>query len=58
MSFYGLVLIATLLLISVYVCASLGEISSASGIANAYSVIAARIAGSAGTPPVQLPKGG
>ena len=44
MSFYGLVLLVTLLILSVYVGAILGEMSAASRIADAYYVIAAGFA--------------
>jgi hypothetical protein len=58
MSFYGLVMITTLLILTVYVGAFLVEMSNASVIANAYSIIAARIARSAGTSAPLIPSGG
>jgi hypothetical protein len=52
MSFYGLVMVVTLLVLSVYLSAFLGELSSEASLANTYSVIAGRMLRSVGAPPL------
>jgi hypothetical protein len=49
MSFYGIVLIVTILMLSLYLGVFLGEMSSATGIANAYSMISESMLQAAGT---------
>lgn len=50
MSFYGLVLAVTLLMISVYIGAFLEEMSNSASIANSYSLISERILQMKGQP--------